>query len=210
MQCACVQAHGRLGNACAGFLDLVHVLQHWERSLTNERHRQRLDLTSLTLADNRANLGGHGVLDVDHALDNRNPWVDRHGQAVQRVAHDRRFDLLDIHHGIRNRHTKEIVRLRIWAERRKRRHVAWLVHQDLVTVATGADLTQLRDPVAVVINAHIVLDIENLLHRRIVALVHFVGQRRIACETLDVGVHVFIRRRQLRNLVGLVTHGDQL
>ena len=115
-----------------------------------------------------------------------------HGQAVQRVTHDDRLDPLDVHDGVRHTNTEEIVRLWIWAERGEGGHVNRLVVQYLVAVARRADFAQLRDAVAVIINADIVFNVQHLTHRRIVALVHLVCQRGVARVPLDVGVHVVV------------------
>ena len=163
-----------------------------------------------TLADDRAHLGGHDVVDVDHALGDCDAGVDRHRQAVQSIAHDRRLDALDVHDRVCDACAEKVVRFRIWAERGEGCHRARLVHQDLVAVARRADLAQLSDAVAVVVDLDVVLDVQNLAHRGVVALVHLVGQRLVARVALDVGVHVVVRRSKLDDFVVVVAHRHKL
>ena len=100
--------------------------------------------------------------------------------------------------------------LGIWAQSGERRHGARLVAQALVAVTAGADLAQLGDAVAVVVNSDVILDVENLLHGGVLPLIHFVRQRLVARVALDVGVHVVIGRAEVCDLIVLVAHSYKI
>ena len=202
-----IEARRGFGNTCAVLAQFVHVLQHREGLRPDEWHRERLHHTRCAHTDNAANFGVHDIFDIDLAFDNTRAWVDRLGQAVQRVTKDIRLDKLNVHRHVGNRHTEECVWLRIGAEVYKRNKVAGFVVKYLVGCASNADAAKFRNPVAVHVNIHIALNVQDFARCRICAAGDLNKRLWVTVKGFLVAFEVVQRfKAKVLNLIEIIAH----
>ena len=202
-----IKARCGLGDTCAVLAQFVHVLQHREGLLPDERHYEWLHHTRCAHTDNATDFGVHHVFDIDLAFDNTCAWVDRLGQTVERVTKDVRLDKLNVHRHVGNRHAEECVRLWIGAEIYERNKVAWFPMQNLVGCASNADAAKFRDPVAVHVNIHIAFNVEDFAGCRICAACDLNERLRVTVKGFLVAFKIVERfKAKVLNLIEIIAH----
>ena len=211
LQCVGVQTHCGFAHAGAVFLDLVDVVQHWERGLPDKRAGERLHHTRGTHTDDGSGLVVQHVVHIDLALNHCGAGVDGLRQGVQRVAQDLGLDFLDVVGDVENGHRLDWAGVWLWVagEVHERDVGRWQIPHHLVAGTHAADFAQLGDAVAVVVDALISLDVQD-------AALHGVGAvglpdgscQRLACQVLLVLVQVGCRD-VVQHLVLVVAHRHQ-
>ena len=88
--------------------------------------------------------------------------MDRLRQAIERVAHDRGFDQLQVHRLISDRLAEDRVWRWIRLQQGKWRILHHLIMENIGSVANRADLVQLCNAIAVLVDPHIALDVVDL------------------------------------------------
>ena len=211
LQNVSVQTLRRAADARALRLHLVQIRHDAQRLLADERLRKRLHHARRTGADDCASFDVHHIVNVNLPLNHHRARMDSLRKAVQRVAHDRGLDELQIHRLVGNRLAEDRVRRGIRLKQRVRRRLHNLVMQNVATITNRADLVHLSDAVAVLVDADIRLDIEHLVRR-------LVGRSRNAKERLvsrvardDFVVHLEAAGTGVHlNRISVVAHRHQI
>ena len=136
--------------------------------------------------------------------------MDRKRQAVQHIALNIRLNKLNVHHLIGDRQAEERMRLRVRAEHREGNHIRRFISHNLIALANRANAAQFRNAIAIHVDPHIGLNIENLLRRNVRTVGEFNGGLRITNKPLLIVLQLvnFIGVRL--NLVLLIPHRHQL
>ena len=211
LQHVCVEALRGARDARALRLDLVHVGQHAEGGLADKRLDKGSDRARLAHPNDGAGFRIHGVVEVHLALNHRHARIDRLRQAVEGRAHDRRLDQLQIHRLVGDRLTENRVRRRIRRKDCKRRMLNDFVVQDVGAIADRADLMQLGDTVAVLIDPHIALNVEDPIGRFVCCVCD--AKKRLICRIADENLEVLFKAARagvLLDDVAVVAHRHQL
>ena len=140
LQSVSIQSLRSTGDACALRLDFVQISHHAKRRLPNERCREWDYCASVASPDNCSGFVIHHVVHIYLTLNHDGAWVNRLGQAIQRVAHDRRLDALQIHRQISDRLPEYRMRGRVRRKNGKRSLLNHLAMQDVGAITNTAHL----------------------------------------------------------------------
>jgi hypothetical protein len=150
-----------LGDAGAPVGDEIEVLEELDRYLPRRGHLQLGDRRRILDPDDRAELVVPDVVHVGHGIDDDEPRQDGRGERVERVAQDVRLDVLQVVDLLGYGMTDGRMRLWIRAKKSELRASCRLVHDNAVAIADRADLAQLRNAVAILVDADVPLAVMN-------------------------------------------------
>ena len=208
-----VQTLRRLRHASTRGTNVVDVGENRHRLLTDEGAAELLDHARLRHANQTTSLDVHQVVGIHRTLDIGRARVDRLRQAVERVADNVRFDELQVHDEIRNRRTDDHVGLGVGADHRELYIVHDLVVQHVGRLADRANATQFGDPVTILVDADVALDILISTHRR-VGIIACPAQIVTQCRIANLRLCVQLKRRRgiavLLDVLAVVAHLDEL
>ena len=155
LQNVSIQTLRRARDAGALRLHFIQIRHDAKCRLSHKWRRERDDCSSVACADNRPSFIVQHVVHVDLPLNHNGAGMDGLGQAVERVAHDRGFNQLQVHRLICNRLPEDRVRGGVRRKDGERRGLHNLLMEDVCAVADGADAVQFSYAVAILVDADV-------------------------------------------------------
>ena len=217
LQCVRIKPRRRIAHARSVLQHRVQILQHGEGLFRHERHVERRDRSTRINAgldaDGLSKLRLQHRVGIAHRalLDNRLKVV-LPIEIVECLARQHRLDALDILDIVEQASAFPSMRDNLRRDVRKRIFADRLIGQDGVVTAPArhADAAKLGDPVAVIVNTALNLEILDTL-RRLVANVQTMPPAapvRIACVVLFLGDSR--KGRDGVHLLAIIPHRDQI
>ena len=206
LQCFGIEALGGVCEARSPRKNVVQKLNHGSHGLAQERrigeHHGRARIAAG--ANDGAQIVVHRIVGIDEQLVDHGLRIDALGGAVEDRAHQIGFDALNVLGVVGQRFANDGVRGRIAGEQRELDPVRLFVNDDLALIADGADATQFRLPIAVLVDLDVPLAI-------FAAIAHPRAHEAAGIAQLRLdGEGGFGRLNVVGDELAIVTHGDQL
>ena len=165
LQNVCIQTLRCARDAGALRFHFIKVRHDAEGRLAHEWRRERDNGSSVARSNNCTSFVIKNIIHIHLPLNHNGAGMDGLGQAVQRVAHNRGFNQLQVHCLVCNRLPEDRVRGGVRRQDGERRRLHNFLMEDVAAVADSADAVKFSNAVAILVHADVRLDIEHFVRR---------------------------------------------